>query len=317
MIEGERLPAVKDRTRAQRSVAVRYWRAHGDLLVNEEGRCKFIYSKATGRRILRGSEVQKVISDEYKRVNGSGAAKLVASLKQNFAGLSRVKVQEFLNTDKQHYIRNAKFCNKARLKPIRPRDVQIRHQIDLMDMGQKGAVKFNGSSYRYVLSVMDVFSRFVWLRPINKKMSKNVADELRSIYLEHGPPRVIQCDQGGEFKGAVKELCRQLGIKIICSTPYHPQSQGKVERSHRALRSKMEYDIIQMDSKGVNWVQKLPNYQCILNEDPKEVSAYKTPFEVYFARKCHSYNTAMTDEEVVENAGKCNQSEDGALNMPP
>ena len=140
-------------------------------------------------------------------------------------------------------------------------------------------------------------------------MSKNVADELRSIYLEHGPPRVIQCDQGGEFKGAVKELCRQLGIKIICSSPYHPQSQGKVERSHRALRSKMEYDIIQMGSKGVNWVQRLPNYERILNEDPKEVLAYKTPFEVYFARKCNSYNTAMTDEEVVENAGKCNPSE--------
>ena len=62
--------------------------------------------------------------------------------------------------------------------------MQIRHQIDLMDMGQKGAVKFNGSSYRYVLSVMDVFSRFVWLLPINKKMCKNVADELRSIYLD-------------------------------------------------------------------------------------------------------------------------------------
>ena len=187
--------------------------------------------------------------------------------------------------------------------------MQIRHQIDLMDMGQKGAVKFNRLSYRYVLSVMDVFSRFVWLHPINKKMTKNIVDELRSIYLEHGPPRVIQCDQGGEFKGAVKELCRQLGIKIICSSPYHPQSQEKVERSHRALRSKMEYDIIQMGSKGVNWVQRLPNYQRILNEDPKEVLAYKTPFEVYFARKCNSYNTAMTDEEVVENAAKCNPSE--------
>ena len=166
-------------------------------------------------------------------------------------------------------------------------------------MGQKGAVKFNGLSYRYVLSVINVFSRFVWLRPINKKMSKNIADELRSIYLEHGPPRVIQCDQGGEFKGAVKELCRPLGIKIICSSPYHPHSQGKVERN----------DIIQMGSKGVNWLQRLPNYQRILNEDPKEVLAYKTPFEVYFARKCNSYNTAMTDEEVVENAGKCNPSE--------
>ena len=115
MIEGERLPAVNDRTRAQRSAAVRYWRAHGDLSVKEEGSCKFIYSKATGHRMLRVSEVQKVISDEYKRVKkyeykgvkGSGAAKLVASLKENFAGLSRIKVQEFLNTDKQHYKRNA------------------------------------------------------------------------------------------------------------------------------------------------------------------------------------------------------------------
>ena len=41
MIEGERLPAVKDRTRAQRSAVVRYWRAHGDLSVKEEGSCKF------------------------------------------------------------------------------------------------------------------------------------------------------------------------------------------------------------------------------------------------------------------------------------
>ena len=116
--------------------------------------------------------------------------------------------------------------------------MQIRHQIDLMDMGQKGAVKLNGSSYKYVLSVMDVFSRFVWLRPINKKMSKNVADELRSINLEHGPPRVIQCDQGGDFKGAVKELCRRLGIKIICSSPYHPQSQGKVRSTQRSRSTK-------------------------------------------------------------------------------
>ena len=100
MIEGERLPAVKDRTRAQRSAAVRYWRAHIDLSVKEEGSCKIIYSKTTGRRILRVSEKQKVISDEYKRVKGSCAAKLVASLKRNFSGLSRIKVQEFLNTDK-------------------------------------------------------------------------------------------------------------------------------------------------------------------------------------------------------------------------
>ena len=37
------------------------------------------------------------------------------------------------------------------LKPIRARDVQIRHQVDLMDMGQNGTVKLHGVSYRYII----------------------------------------------------------------------------------------------------------------------------------------------------------------------
>ena len=253
--------------------------------------------------------MRKVVSEEYGRVKGSGAAKLVYSLQQNFAGLSRAKVQGILNTDRQHYKRNAKFCNQGRLKPIRAREVQTRHQIDLMDMGQKGVVKRNGVSYRYVLSVMDVFSRFVWLRPVSKKSSRNIADSLQSIYLEHGPPRVIQCDQGGEFKGTVIEICRELQIKVILSSPYHPQSQGKVERSHRALRSKIAYEFFRMGAKGVIWVRNLPDYQRILNEDPKEVLGNKTPFEVYFARRPYSCNTAMADEEVVQNVGYCDPSE--------
>ena len=48
--------------------------------------------------------------------------------------------------DKSHYRRNAKFLNKAKakLKPIRARDVHVRHQIDMMDMSKIGSVKING-----------------------------------------------------------------------------------------------------------------------------------------------------------------------------
>ena len=69
-----------------------------------------------------------------------------------------------------------------------------------------------------------------------------------------------------------------MQVKMIHSRPYHPQSQGKVERSHRALRSKMEYDLLKMGKKGLNWAKALPEYQNILNEDPKEVLQYKSPF---------------------------------------
>ena len=162
------------------------------------------------------------------------------SLREKYVGLSRVTVQNILNCDKNHFRRNAKFLNKAMVKPIRARDVQVRHQIDLMDMGKNGIVRINGKSYRYVLSVMDVFSRFVWLRALATKCSKEIAKELETIYMEHGPPHVIQSDQGGEFKGSVKKFCHHMDIKTIYSHPYYPQSQGKVERSHRSLRGKDE-----------------------------------------------------------------------------
>ena len=108
--------------------------------------------------------------------------------------------------------------------------------------------------------------------------------QLKTIYMEFGPPLLLQSEQGSEFKGDVKRLCRKMQVKMIHSRPYHPQSQGRVERSHRALRSKMEYDLLKMGKKGVNWSKALPEYQNILNH-PKEVLRYKSPFQIYFARK--------------------------------
>ena len=55
-----------------------------------------------------------------------------------------------------------------------------------------------------------------------------------------------------------------------------------------------------MGKKGLNWAKALPEYQKILNEEPKEVLKYKSPFEVYFARKPSSHtNRAMECEDLV------------------
>ena len=121
------------------------------------------------------------------------------------------------------------------------------------------------------------------------KSSQLIASELEYIYMEHGSPEIIQCDQGGEFKKALKLLCDSMNKKLIYSRPRRPQSQGKVERYHRTLRSKMEYDLQKIGQDGVHWAKQLPLYQRILNNDPKEVIAYKTTFEIYFARKCNAF----------------------------
>ena len=46
------------------------------------------------------------------------------------------------------------------------------------------------------------------------------------------------------FLGFVSDLAKRLDVKEINSRPYHPQSQGKTERSHSMWKRKLEYDIL-------------------------------------------------------------------------
>ena len=69
---------------------------------------------------------------------------------------------------------------------------------------------------------------------------------------------------------------------MIKSRPYHPQSRGKVERSHRRLRKKIKYDSIKLGKKGVNWVANPCAYNRILNDESKEELGWRSPFEIYF-----------------------------------
>ncbi|XP_044180984.1 uncharacterized protein LOC122962133 [Acropora millepora] len=151
--------------------------------------------------------------------------------------------------------------------------------------------KYKGKTYKYVLSIIDVFSRYHWLVPLQTKKSSHLACELFRIYIEHGAPRVIQHDQGREFGGAVAALCKMLSIKDVKGRPYHPQSQGKVERAHRSFKKKIMHDFLVMGKAGVNWIQSLPDFARSLNLDPKEELSWKSPFEIYYGRKPNVVST--------------------------
>lgn len=89
---------------------------------------------------------------------------------------------------------------------------------------------------------------------------------------------VLQPDNGGEFKKAVQKLCEKLSVKIVRGAPYHPQSQGKVERSHRALRKKISFDMAHLNKNGVNWIIQLKEYKKLQNEESMEALGRQSPF---------------------------------------
>ena len=104
---------------------------------------------------------------------------------------------------------NVNFTNNARPRPVRVKAIHDQHQIDLSNM-KNMAVVYKGKTYKYILSLLDVFSRFHWLYPLESKHSSGIKKKLKKIYSVHGLPQKLQSDNGGESKKRVKEFCQRI-----------------------------------------------------------------------------------------------------------
>ena len=76
------------------------------------------------------------------------------------------------------------------MKHVTSRVVHGTLQVDLVDFSRQ-KVLLNNKVDKYVLSVLDVFSRHVWLRPLKNKGANTVSMVLKKII-----PRIIQHDRG-------------------------------------------------------------------------------------------------------------------------
>lgn len=63
---------------------------------------------------------------------------------------------------------------------------------------------------------------------------------MKEYVSQYGVPMILHSDQGRNFESAVfQEMCELLGIKKTKTTPYHPQSDGMVERFNRTIETQL------------------------------------------------------------------------------
>ena len=87
------------------------------------------------------------------------------------------------------------------------------HQFDLLYMNSD---TLYGSKYKYILAGIDAASRFKVARPLRTKQAHNMAEMIADIY-KVGPlmySKIVQCDNGSEFKGEVTKMLEKHGVKI-------------------------------------------------------------------------------------------------------
>ena len=131
--------------------------------------------------VPRKGEVDDIISFFYNAFKGEGARKLFPRIRRHYTVISIKRIQKWVNSNEDHFKTNPIFSNKPPLTPVISNSVQGCNQIDLVDM-RSMAVSTNGTQYNYVLSVLDVFSRYLWLRPLSGKNSVEVLKNLKQIF---------------------------------------------------------------------------------------------------------------------------------------
>ena len=96
-----------------------------------------------------------------------------------------------------------------------------------------------GGTFYYLCSVLDGYSRFIVHFEIRETMKEKDTETIVQRGLEKFPgekPRIIS-DNGPQFIAKdFKQFIRVCGLTHVRTSPYYPQSNGKLERWHGSLK---------------------------------------------------------------------------------
>ena len=142
-----------------------------------------------------------------------------------------------------------------------------------------GPLPRSRSGNQYVLVVCDYGTRYPEAVPLRTVDAETVAEELMVIFSRVGIPREILTDQGTNFQSQqLRELYRLLHIDALCTSPYHPQTDGLVERFNQTLKSMLRKTA---STEGKDWDRLIPFLLFAYREVPQESTGY-SPFELLY-----------------------------------
>ncbi len=137
-------------------------------------------------------------------------------------------------------------CKEFHTKTTRP------HQMWATDASYFRVV---GWGFYYMVTVMDDFSRFILAWKLQLDMTSNsfievVQDAVDLTGMTEVPlddrARLLSHNGPGYVSRAFGDYLRLVGIRHILASPYHPQTNGKIERYHQSIKrevNQVPYDV--------------------------------------------------------------------------
>ena len=172
--------------------------------------------------------------------------------------VSLKEAQEFLK-------KQDTYTKHKRVRHIFPRRKIFSPHIDYLWQADLITVKHaraNGGNH-YLLTVIDVLSRFSFVKPMKNKKATTTAEAFKEIFEESGrKPKFLQTDQGLEFAGKCKQFLKEVDVVL-----FHNHSELKaamVERFNRTLMQRISKYLTY--EKTNRFIDKLQDFVHSYNE---------------------------------------------------
>lgn len=191
-------------------------------------------------------------------------------------------------SDIRHYVKSCMPClqnNHRRqkapgaLKPIKPPDGVWQ----LLTMDFHGPITpATKQGNRYIISLTDVLSKFVITKAVRDCTASTAARFLtEEVILKYGTPKCILTDNGTHFTATMMaELFKRIGVTHLYATPYHPMTNGQIERYNATMDAKIA---ALSNENRTNWDEQLPfvtfNYNTSIHATTAQI-----PFTLMYGR---------------------------------
>ena len=136
------------------------------------------------------------------------------------------------------------------------------------------------SGYKYLLTAMCLFTKFPVAIPLRRVDNHTVLEAMMEVFSVYGLPKELLTDQGLVFTSMLtKQMCRTFDVHKIRTSPYHPQSDGALERWHACLKGMLKR--AEVDLKC--WDKQLKYLLFAYRDTPHCVTGF-SPFSLMFGR---------------------------------
>ena len=176
-------------------------------------------------------------------------------------------------------------CQKARGRKVKPAPLiplpVISQPFQRVAMDIVGPLVRSCRGHKYILVICDYATRYPEAIPLKTIDAENIAEEFMKFISRVGVPEEVLTDQGTNFMSQLmKELYSLLQVKGIRTSPYHPQTDGLVERFNQTLKAMIRKFVVK---EGKDWDKLLPYLLFAYREVPQDSTGF-SPFELLYGR---------------------------------